>query len=107
MSRKTTVGIAAVAALVCAAGAFYWLRARADRPVPEVVRPEPPGFHDAPAPEKLPSPSKAKSSLPADSNKTTPPLVDTALPLRSGEVLEYTAHVSSLSDVPTLPLQVS
>src|SRR5260370_19449010 len=106
MSRKTTVGIAAVAALVCAAGAFYWLRARADRPVPEVVRPEPPGFHDALVPEKPPTPSKAKSRLPAGTNKTPPP-VDTALPLRSGEVLEYTANVSSLQDVATLRLQVA
>jgi hypothetical protein len=107
MGLKTTVGIATLAALGCAAGAFYWLRARADRPVPEVVRPEPPGFHDAPAPEKLPSPSKAKSPLPADSNKTTPPPVDTALPLRPGEVLEFTANVSSLKDVATLRLQVA
>ncbi len=106
MSSKTTVGIAAVAALGCAAGAFYWLRARADRPVPEVVRPEPPGFHDALAPEKPPTPSKAKSRLPAGTNKTPPP-VDTALPLRSGEVLEYTANVSSLQDVATLRLQVA
>jgi hypothetical protein len=33
--------------------------------------------------------------------------VDAALPLRSGEVLEYTANVSSLSDVATLRLQVA
>ncbi len=106
MSLKTTVGIAAVAALACAAGAFYWLHARAQRPVPEVVRPEPPGFHDAPAPQKPPSSSKGKSLLPTDSNKTPPP-TDTAPLLRSGEVLEYTANVSSLKDVAALRLQVA
>ena len=106
MGLKTTIGIAAVAVLGCAAGAFYWLRARADRPVPEVVRPEPPGFHEAPATEKPRSALNAKSPLPADSKKTPPP-ADTALPLRPGEVLEYSASVSSLTDVATLRLQVA
>jgi len=38
--------------------------------------------------------------------KATPP-VDTGLPLRAGEVLEYTANVSKLNNVATLRLQVA
>lgn len=106
MSLKTTVGIAAVAALGCAAGAFYWLHARAEQHLPEVVSAEPPGFREAPPPEKPAKAPVEKSTLPTDPKKVTPP-VDTGLPLRPGEVLEYTANVSKLNDVATLRLQVA
>ncbi len=49
-----------------------------------------------------------KSPVPAesaDSKKVLPP-VDTGLPLRPGEVLEYSANVSKLNNVATLKLQV-
>jgi hypothetical protein len=109
MSLKTTVGIAVLALASCAAGAFYYLRARSDQPPPEVASPEPPGFRDALPPEK---PTKALAvkpalpSLPADSKKPEPP-VDTGIPLRAGEVLEYTANVSKLDNVATLRLEVA
>ena len=105
MSRKTAVGIAALALLGCAAGAFYWLRARGEQPAPEVVSAEPPGFHEAPPAEKPASATPGKSPL-AMEPKATPP-VDTGLPLRAGEVLEYTANVSKLNNVATLRLQVA
>src|SRR5205823_7158179 len=47
-----------------------------------------------------------KSPSSAGSNKVTSP-VDAGLPLRAGEVLEYTANVSKLNDVATLRLQVA
>ncbi len=109
MSRKTTVGLAAFAALGCAAGAFYWLHARGQQPPLEIVSAEPPGFREAPSAEKPVSAPPVKSTmlaLPADSKKFMPP-VDTGLPLRPGEVLEYTANVSKLNDVATLRLQVA
>ena len=106
MSLKRTFGIAAVVVLGCAAGAYYWLHARAQRPVAEVVSPEPPGFHDASPPEKPATPAAGMLPLPADSKKATPP-VDTGLPLRSGEVLEFTANVANLNDVANLKLQVA
>jgi len=49
-----------------------------------------------------------KSAVPAslaDSKKVLPP-VDPGLPLRPGEVLEYSANVSKLENVATLKLQV-
>lgn len=106
MSLRITLGIAALAALGCAVGAFYWLHARGEQHVPEVVSPEPPGFRDAPGAGKSPSAAAAKSTLPADPRKTTP-LVDTGVPLRAGEVLEYSANVSELNNVASLRLQVA
>jgi hypothetical protein len=106
MSLRTTVGIAALAALGSAAGALYWLHARGEQHVPEVVSPEPPGFRDAPRSEKAASMAAAKSHLPSVSKKVATP-VDTTLPLRTGEVLEYTANVSQLENVASLRLQVA
>jgi hypothetical protein len=109
MGLKTTVGIAALALAGCAAGVFYYLRARSDQPAPEVASPEPPGFREAAPPEKTtraPAVKPALPSLPADSKKPAPP-VDTGIPLRAGEVLEYTAHVSKLDNVATLRLEVA
>jgi hypothetical protein len=109
MSRKTTVGLAAVAALGFGAAAFYWLHARGQQPPLEVVSAEPPGFHEAPPVEKLVNPPSVKSTVaavPAETKKVLPP-VDTGLPLRAGEVLEYSANVSKLNNVATLKLQIA
>jgi hypothetical protein len=106
MSRKTTIGIAALAVLGCATGVFYWLRARGEQHPPEVVSAEPRGFREAPPPEKSATAPPVKSTSPTDSKKAAPP-VDTGLPLRPGEVLEYTANVSKLNNVATLRLQVA
>jgi Protein of unknown function (DUF3108) len=109
MSRKTTVSIALLAALGCAAGVFYWLRARGQQPPSEVVQTEPPGFHEAPPAEKPAKAAAAKSALStstADSKKAAP-TVDPGLPLRAGEILEFTANVSNLNDVASLKLQVA
>jgi Protein of unknown function (DUF3108) len=108
MSRKSTVVLVAVAALGCGAVAFYWLHRSGQQLPPEVASAEPPGFHEAPSAKKSVSAPAVKSgvpALPADS-KNVPPTADTELPLRAGEVLEYSANVSSLTNVATLRLQV-
>jgi hypothetical protein len=105
MSFRTKVGIAAVAVLGCAGGAFFWLHARGNQHIPEVVTAEPPGFHAVPSAEKPARALAEKSSLPTESKKRTPP-DDTAL-LRAGEVLVYTANVSKLNNVANLRLQVA
>jgi hypothetical protein len=106
MSRKLTVGVASLVVLGCAAGAFYWLRARGQQPAPEVVSTEPPGFNEGPPAGKPAIALTAKPASPADSKKAAPP-VEASLPLRAGEILEFTANVSNLSDVATLKLQVA
>jgi Protein of unknown function (DUF3108) len=106
MSIKTTVGIAALVALGGVAGAFYWLRARGEQPGPRVVSTEPPGFREPPPAERPASAPAVKSTSPNDSKKAAPP-VGAELPLRAGEVLEYSANVSKLNNVATLKLQVA
>jgi hypothetical protein len=65
-----------------------------------------PEFHEAPSPG---SPAVAETTkLPSnpEAKKPSPP-VDTAVPLRAGEVLEYTANVSNLNNVADLKLEVA
>lgn len=110
MSHRTTLGIVAIAALGCAAGAFYWLHARNSHPDSEAVSVEPPGFHEAP-PAPAPTDNRinaAVAKLPATSDvKKTALPPDLVLPLRSGEVLEFTANVSKVSNVANLRLQIA
>jgi hypothetical protein len=109
MSRKTTLGLAAFAALSFGATAFYWLHARGQQPPKEVVSAEPPGYHEAPPEEKPVNAPRVKSTAPAVAAevKKMLPSVDTGLALRAGEVLEYSANVSKLNNVATLKLQVA
>jgi hypothetical protein len=112
MSYRAQAGIAAVAAVVLTAGAFYWRRGRSAEPPAGVV------LAPAPGPTEKPSaaldkanetPEKAASSghVTPTAIKTAALGVDAGLPLRSGEVLEYTADVAKLSHVANLRLQVA
>jgi hypothetical protein len=105
MRLRSTVGIG-LAALGCAAAAFYWLHARAGQPLPEVVSAEPSEFHDAPPANPKPSAKPGKPVPAAKAKKIAPP-VDAALPLKTGEVLSYTANVAKLENVATLMLKVA
>ena len=105
MSYRKVIGIAGLLALGCAAGGYYWMRernaglarawasARASEPM------------ITPATEL---PAIAPTSTPAASspNRNGEPAAGPGLPLRGGEVLDYTANVSSLNNVATLKLQV-
>jgi uncharacterized protein DUF3108 len=105
MSMKTTVGIGLVA-LGCAAGAFYWLHGRTGQPLAEVYSAEPPGFHDALPTNTQPGTRLGKSAAAADAKKSMP-AAEVALPLKTGEVLDYTANVASLNNVATVSLRVA
>jgi len=106
MSLKATIGIGAVVALGCAAGAFYWLHDRNGQPFPEVVSAEPPGFHEAVPANPPASTPIARGSVEASAKKLPAP-GDAGLPLRAGEVLDYTANVASLNNVATLTLKIA
>jgi hypothetical protein len=106
MSYKMTVGIAAVAAVGCVAGAYYWLHARVERPVPEVVSAEPQGFREPAPTEKPGSAGVEKPASAADSKNSAPP-VDPGIPLRAGEVLEFTANVAKVDNVASLWVRVA
>jgi hypothetical protein len=106
MSTRARIGIGTLVALGCAAGAFYWVHGRNGQPFPEVVSAEPPGFHEAVPTNPPVSTPVARSSAAADAKKLPVP-GDAGLPLRAGEVLDYTANVASLSNVATLTLKVA
>jgi len=111
MSLKTTAGIGALVAVVCAAGAVYWLHQRAGQPLPDVVTAEPPGFRAA-APESVLTSSQPKKLAAdgANSKKSAPAPpapVDAGLRLKPGEILDYTANVSKLTNVATLSLKTA
>jgi hypothetical protein len=106
MSLKTTVGIGTVILAGCGLGVIYWLHARGTQLPPEIVSAEAPEFHEAPAAAKPPTDAATKALPSPDSKKAVPP-VDTALALRAGEVLEYTANVSKLNNVANLKLEIA
>jgi Protein of unknown function (DUF3108) len=106
MGQRTTIGIATLAALGCAAGAFYWVHSKGEPRFPEVVSREPPGFRQPPPAANLADVLPGKSSKPTDAKKSAPP-VDTSLPLKAGEILEYSASVSKVSSVANLKVQIA
>lgn len=105
MSRRAIIGISAVLVAGCAAASLYWLQSRAGLAPPETVSAEPPEFREASPAKKPTLAPKAKTPAPAEAKKAPPP-VDPGLPLREGEVLDYTANVASLNNVATLTLKV-
>lgn len=103
MSRAKVISIAAMVVLGCGAGGYYWLREHSARPAQASASP----FDSAPV-RASETPSAAPTSLPSGSNghPNGEPAADSGLPLRRGEVLEYTANVANLSNVADLKLQV-
>jgi hypothetical protein len=100
MSYRKVIGIAGLLALGCAAGGYYWMRERNAG----LAR----AWASARASEPMTLPALAPTSTPSTSSPTKngEPAADPGLPLRGGEVLDYTANVSSLNNVATLKLQV-
>jgi hypothetical protein len=104
MTKHTTT-MAAIAALVCAAGVFYW--AHGLGPSVHVSKASPPAAASAvPAyPKKAALPSPTTISKPIDSTDRPAP-AEAATPLHAGEVLEFAADVAKLSNVANLRLQI-
>jgi uncharacterized protein DUF3108 len=109
---KTAVGIVFIA--MVAGGAYYFVHersARAERGVPTVVVPVAVPAED-PAP---PLPSASVAASPAVAAGLTPnpaagkaaPAPDPGLPLKGGEVLDFTADVAKVSNVATLELKTA
>lgn len=105
MSYRKIIGVAALAALGCAAGGYYYFRARSEEPTEvstSTHASEPIGVPG----KELPSAPATSGSLGSAANKKSEPTADAGLPLRAGEVLEYTANVANLNEVAKLRLQV-
>lgn len=105
MSYRKVIGIAGLLALGCAAGGYYWMKERNAGLARAWAAARASDTLSTPATE-LPTvaPSGNTSASPAEKNGE--PVADPGLPLRRGEVLEYTANVSSLNNVANLKLQV-
>ncbi len=104
MTKHTTT-VAAFGALVCAAGVFYW--AHGLGPSSHVSKASPP-VATSPTPA---NPEKVAPSGPATPPKSIdstdrPGSAEAATPLHAGEVLEFEADVSKLSNVANLRLQI-
>ena len=111
---KTAVGIVFIA--MVAGGAYYFVHersARAERGVPAPAPVAPVGVPaEAPAP---PLPSASVAASPAAAAGPTPnpaagkaaPAPDPGLPLKGGEVLDFTADVAKVSNVATLELKTA
>lgn len=105
MSGKTFLGIAALVAVGCAAGGYYWVKERGEtaaRASETVSTPEP-ETPNSPTPAAV-TPTNVTAS--ASSVKNSTPAGDAGIPLRGGEVLEYSANVANLNNVANLKLQV-
>jgi hypothetical protein len=106
---KGAIGV--VAAVLLAGSAYYWLRERAVRPqpalafAPEVHSPVEPPVSRTPAPEPG-TVAMPRAAGPVALEKAAAAELSGGLPLRSGEILEYTADVAKVSNVATLRLQV-
>jgi Protein of unknown function (DUF3108) len=113
MGWRATAGVVVVALAVGAAGAFYWVHAHGEAP----ARAKGEGAPIVAAPDREAPPDReaSKSAVALADERLAPPLdpkkaaaaVDAGFPLRSGEVLEFTANVAKLSNVASLTLQVA
>jgi hypothetical protein len=106
---KTAMGVVAV--VLVAGTAYYWIQERASPPptlasAPEVRPPAEPPKSRAPGPEpdSVAPPLAAEMAVPKKAAAPEPP---PGLPLRTGEILDYTADVAKVSNVATLRLQVA
>ena len=102
---KLSATVAIIAAVACAAGAYYWAHglgafgrvSKAAQPVPAA-----PVLATGKAAEASASPTLSRTIEPGD--RAAPADADT--PLRPGEVLEFAADVANLSNVANLRLEI-
>jgi hypothetical protein len=113
MSVRVNVGITALAALALAIGAFYRLHSRTEDAQPAIAAtpvaapPEKPSdVAEKAAGGGVPPPTLPKKAKAAPA-PASPPEANAGMPLRSGEVLDFTADVAKLSNVGYLRLQVA
>jgi hypothetical protein len=105
MSYRKVMGIAALLVLGSAAGGYYWVRERSEASARAASSARVSEPMSSPS-NDFPAPAANSTSSTASASKNGEPAPDPGLPLRGGEVLEYTANVANLSNVANLKLQV-
>jgi hypothetical protein len=102
---KFTATIAVLAALVCAAGAFYWTHGVGSSPrVSKGLQPAPVS-PASPVSENVAASAKSAPSIIAEP-KAPSASSEATVPFHAGEVLEFAADVAKLSNVANLRLQI-
>ena len=102
---KLFVTFAVLAALVCAAGAFYWSHVvRSSQRFSKALRPAPVSAA-SPVPANMERPVTAPATVTETATALSPSSEATA-PFHAGEVLEFAADVAKLSNVANLRLQI-
>lgn len=104
MSYRIVIGVGVVAVLACAAGGYYFVRTRGE--AARAAAAERAAEAASEPPSSFPVAASAKPSASAAPAKPGEMAVDPGLPLRAGEVLEYSANVANLNNVANLKLQV-
>jgi hypothetical protein len=108
MTRKIVISVGALVALGLVAGAFIWIRARGVQPPrPDTASPEPAEFHEASVASAPPIAQPGKPAPKTATKNTKPAPSAPEVPLKTGEVLNFTANVSKLDNVATLTLKVA
>jgi Protein of unknown function (DUF3108) len=97
-----------LAAALLAGSAYYWLRESSGRqPALTLAREAQPAARPAEGTPTEPAKAIASRSTPeAEPNRMATPEPEPGQPLRTGEVLDYTADVAKVSNVASLRLQV-
>ena len=104
-------GIAVLIAAGIAAGGYYYLRERsAEARITMTAQEDEPEAAPATEPPAAPPSNPLLVAVPMAANATRPkkdkPAEDAGLPIRAGEVLEYSANVSNLTNVANLRVVV-
>ena len=109
---KTSVAIVVIG--LAAAGGYYWFHQRAAQAQrmaasePAVVAaPAPPPSAALPDANADIKPSGAAAKSPSVAKPSADPPVDSGLPLKAGEILDFTADVAKVSNVADLRLQIA
>jgi hypothetical protein len=103
-------GIGVLATALLAGSAYYWLRESSERRQPALTSAHEAQPAPAPAASTPAEPVKSnppRSTLEAEPKKIANPEPEPGQPLRTGEILDYTADVAKVSNVASLRLQVA
>ena len=103
---KLTATIAVLAALICAAGAFYWTHGvRSSLRFSKALRSAPVSAA-SPVPANMERSVEPAHSTVAETATALSPSSEATAPFHAGEVLEFAADVAKLSNVANLRLQI-
>jgi hypothetical protein len=103
-------GFGVLAAALVAGSAYYWLHGRSVRPQPALASAPKAQPADRPAGGAATKPVKAiplRSTPEAEPGRIAAPEPKPGQPLRTGEILDYTADLAKVSNVASLRLQVA